>query len=127
MLSNKEAVVQAVESCSEIGVAGLSQRLHLDKGTVRKVALEAAKEGRIGARNNGQGYVFFSAAGQTIDQDSVFFAAMIRQLSTWTTSKKFHRKHLPLAGRLFPSRNPQRRRCDSTPSPRHSERNAATK
>jgi hypothetical protein len=67
MLSNKEAVVQAVEICSEIGVAGLSQRLHLDKGTVRKVALEAVKEGRIGARNDGQGDVFFGIGGQAAE------------------------------------------------------------
>jgi hypothetical protein len=62
MLSNKEAVIEVVESCSEIGVAGLAGRLRLDKGTVRKVALEAAREGRIGARNDGSGYVFFPAA-----------------------------------------------------------------
>lgn len=64
MPSNKEAVIQTIESSGEIGVAGLAKRLHLDKGTVRKVALEAAREGRIGARNNGQGYVFFPATNQ---------------------------------------------------------------
>lgn len=64
MLSNKEAVIQAVENSGEIGVAGLAERLRLDKGTVRKVALEAAREGRIGAWNDGQGYVFFPATNQ---------------------------------------------------------------
>ena len=42
MLTNKEAVIEAVENLGEIGVAGLSQCLDLDKGTVRKVALEAS-------------------------------------------------------------------------------------
>jgi hypothetical protein len=52
MLSNKEAVVQAVEICSEIGVAG--QRLHLDKGTVRKDrGGVAAARHRQGARRAG--------------------------------------------------------------------------
>ena len=67
MPSNNEAVIEAVESCSEIGVAGLARRLRLDKGTVRKVALEAAKEGRVGARNDGQGYVFFRVGNQAAE------------------------------------------------------------
>src|SRR5271166_1187821 len=60
---NKEKVIQVVEQASEIGVAGIAEHLKLDKGTVRKVALEAVREGRIGARNDGDGYVFFSIGG----------------------------------------------------------------
>jgi len=63
MPSNKEMVVQAVQNSGEIGVAAISRLLRLDKGTTRKVALEAAREGRVGARNNGSGYVFFPANG----------------------------------------------------------------
>lgn len=70
MLSNRDAVVQAVERGGEIGVADLAAKLRLDKGTVRKCALEAARKGRIGTRNNGQGYVFFpmsrSAGGRSV-------------------------------------------------------------
>lgn len=59
MLTNKEEVIRIVESGSGIGVADLAARLRLDKGTARKVALEAVREGRLRVQSSGQGYVFF--------------------------------------------------------------------
>jgi hypothetical protein len=56
------SVINAVQTGPGIGVAGLSEVLGLDKGTVRKVALEACSEGELTAQNNGQGYVFFPAS-----------------------------------------------------------------
>jgi hypothetical protein len=46
MLTNKEAVIQTIERYGEMGVTRLSEKLNLDKGTARKVALEAASPRR---------------------------------------------------------------------------------
>lgn len=99
MLTNKEAVIRVVESGSGIGVAGLAARLRLDKRTVRKAALEAVREGRIGTQNNGQGYVFFptSTKSQVIDGN-------FREVSAPSPASPASRALIPVGQQPYDSR-----------------------